>query len=187
MTMNLDELAIQFKTDKSSKVHNYCKRYDIHVSPFRNDPITLVEIGVKNGASLKMWEAYFPNAQIIGVDINEDCKRFAGGRISILVGDQADEGFWIDFLEDHPTIHIVIDDGGHTSEQQQITMDVLYPHTKLFYCVEDLQVAHIRRFTNEDYALTTEVLADVAAGMHRTGTPSEFHAYPGLCILGGLY
>lgn len=182
----LDELALKYGTDKSSGVHNYCQYYDNHFSPLRNERFTLVEIGVKNGASLKMWEEYFPNAKIIGVDIQKECARFRTERISIEVGDQSDEGFWEEFIIKYPEVSIVIDDGGHKSDQQQITMEYLYTEFTTFYCIEDLQVAHYNRFRSPDFAITTEVLADMFIMMHRTAIPNELHSYPGLCILGGL-
>jgi hypothetical protein len=33
----------------------------------RHLPIKLLEIGVENGCSIKMWEEYFPNGEIYGL------------------------------------------------------------------------------------------------------------------------
>src|ERR1035437_6331525 len=63
----LDRIALQFGTDKF--VHGYTPYYERHLGLLRFEPITLLEIGVWDGASLRTWEAWMPEAQIIGVDI----------------------------------------------------------------------------------------------------------------------
>ena len=55
----LDELALIFKTDKSSKYHNYTKYYEKYFEKYLNENINLLEVGVANGCSLKLWEKYF--------------------------------------------------------------------------------------------------------------------------------
>lgn len=77
--MTLDELAIQFNTDKSSLDHQYTQFYQKHLGHL---PLNkLIEFGIysmglpsdydKSGASLKMWYEYFPHAQILGVDLHD--------------------------------------------------------------------------------------------------------------------
>jgi len=85
-------------TDKEG-AHSYTAAYDGHLGRFRDQPITLLEIGIggyadpaKGGASLRMWKTYFPQAQIFGLDI-EDKSGLAKERITILRGDQGDPAF----------------------------------------------------------------------------------------------
>lgn len=66
--MDLRKLAKKHGTDKS--VHGYCPHYERRFAGWRHKPITLLEIGVDAGASMRMWRDYFPNAKITGVDIN---------------------------------------------------------------------------------------------------------------------
>lgn len=84
----LDNLAIQFGTDKSSLYHNYTEKYERFFHPWKHRKLNILEIGIYEGASLKMWEAYFPNAQIWGMDINPQCKNIESPRIKVLIGDQ---------------------------------------------------------------------------------------------------
>ena len=76
-----------------------------------------------------MWKAYFgQNARIIGVDLEAACKKYSEPGIDIFIGDQSDRSFWKSFREHVGAIDVVIDDGGHTPEQQMITMEELLPY-----------------------------------------------------------
>jgi cephalosporin hydroxylase len=41
--------------------HSYIEKYEEILAPYRDRPITLVEIGVESGGSLAMWAEYFAN------------------------------------------------------------------------------------------------------------------------------
>jgi hypothetical protein len=58
--VSLDGLGLKHKTDKASVLHNFLHFYEHFLAPMRLAPITLLEIGVYNGGSVKMWEEYFP-------------------------------------------------------------------------------------------------------------------------------
>ena len=76
-----------------------------------------------------MWRTYLgAQAHIHGIDIEEACRVYEADRITISIGDQANPDFWQRFLADHPRIDIVLDDGGHTPEQQITTLRWLLPH-----------------------------------------------------------
>ena len=53
-------------------VHNYPVAYEEMFEPIRNKVQNVLEVGVAGGWSLKIWEEYFPNATIHGVDIDPD-------------------------------------------------------------------------------------------------------------------
>ena len=78
-------------------VHRWRHYFDIyhrHFSRFRGETITMIEIGIFNGGSLRMWKNYFgPNATIVGVDINTGCKKYEEPGIEIVIGDQGDPKF----------------------------------------------------------------------------------------------
>jgi len=79
----LDELGLKYRTDKSSGGHNYLTLYERYFAPIRSERVKILEIGVLNGASLAVWEEYFPNGTIIGADINNAVRRFARPRVEI--------------------------------------------------------------------------------------------------------
>lgn len=110
------------------KWEHYFDIYDRHLSRFRGQDVRLLEIGVAGGGSLGMWREYLgPSAQICGIDVDAECKRFEGNGIEVVIGDQGNPAFWDSFLHSHEAIDIVIDDGGHQPEQQAVTLEALLP------------------------------------------------------------
>lgn len=157
--MTLDELAIKYGTDKSSKCHNYTPVYEQMFEPVREEPFKILEIGVATGASLRTWLEYFPNAEIHGIDISLEQMNepmLNSERLTIHIGNQNDKEFLdnigIDF-------DIVIDDGSHQVSDQIFTFKSLWPNTKLVYIVEDLYTSYLPRY---------------GGGYRRSGTAIEF-------------
>ncbi|CAH1789175.1 unnamed protein product [Owenia fusiformis] len=139
------------KSEKFGDVFKWNHYFDIyhrHFARFRNKEMTMLEIGVRNGGSLKMWRDYFgPGAQIYGMDIIAKSKRFENELegVKIIIGDQGNPRFWTEALKTLPKFDIVIDDGGHTMNQLKVTFDHLYDHVKLdggIYLAEDLHTAY---------------------------------------------
>lgn len=136
---SLDELGILQGTDKSSISHGYLRHYERLFRDLRHEPITLVEIGVARGASLKMWAEYFDRGTIVGIDIHPNCAQYAGGRCEVEIGSQADAGFLND-LGKRRRPHIIIDDGSHQADHILLSFRTLFPHLREggLYVVEDL-------------------------------------------------
>ena len=111
-------------------VHRWRHYFDIyhrHFSRFRGETITMIEIGIFNGGSLRMWKDYFgPNATIVGIDINPGCKNYEEPGIEVVIGDQADPKFLQTLSKQYPKFAVVVDDGGHRMEQQITTLEQLY-------------------------------------------------------------
>jgi hypothetical protein len=55
----LNDLGLKYGTDKSSSSHGYLDIYERHFCQMKDEPIRVLEIGIFNGSSLKMWEEYF--------------------------------------------------------------------------------------------------------------------------------
>lgn len=152
-SMDLDALAEHFGTDKCSRPvgklspKGYTIPYAQFLDPRREEPITLLEIGVYKGASLKMWEAYLPKARIIGIDIKDKCKQFETDRTKIFIGDQADSAFLESVVEAAGgSFDAIIDDGGHRAHQHKVSLQTLFPRMNPsgFYAIEDLHTAYHR-------------------------------------------
>jgi len=81
-------LAEKYGCDKTPSIlHHYTPLYDML---FRCRPVRRVlEIGILNGASLRMWRDYFPKAEIFGLEINPDVL-FAEDRIQTCQCDASD-------------------------------------------------------------------------------------------------
>ena len=59
----------KYKTDKHT-VHQYIQEYYEDVfSEYKDKSISLLEIGVLHGESLKLWSDYFSDIQLVGIDI----------------------------------------------------------------------------------------------------------------------
>ncbi len=146
--MDLYNYFLQQTEGEVYKWHHYFEIYERYFRPWRNKEFTFVEIGVWRGGSLKMWREYFgPKARIIGIDINPEAKKFAGNGIEIHIGDQASSEFWTDFLAKVGKVDIVLDDGGHTSNQQIQSFLSLYDSlsTPGVYFVEDTHSNYWKR------------------------------------------
>lgn len=142
-TLSLREISLIMATTK--RKHNYEPLYEAHLGPLRQHPIKLLEIGVMKGASIAMWERYFPNARIYAIDISPKCKRFESDRSRIFIGDQADRYFLrATVREIGDALDVIIDDGGHTMEQQRVSFDTLFEYVKPngFYIVEDIHTSY---------------------------------------------
>ena len=140
---NLDEIGINSGTDKSSKKHNYLSFYEIFVAPLRNKKVKVMEIGVFNGASLRMWRDYFPDGYVLGVDNKPHTLVHAGERIDVRHGDQNFPDGLANLAQEFGPFDIIIDDGSHLWHHQINTMKALLPLVKSggIYIVEDLQTS----------------------------------------------
>ncbi len=140
----LDAIAVEARTDKSSLVHDYCKKYEKIISFAREDKIRMLEIGVLNGASLKMWKNYFINAEIVALDINPICKVYEEDRVTIEIGNQSDPNFLKRIGEKYKEFDFIIDDGSHIQNDVITSFEHLFPFLKpsCLYIVEDVVTSY---------------------------------------------
>jgi len=137
----LYRMFLEHKGDDLFKWHHYFAIYERYFARFRDQPISLLEIGVRGGGSLALWRQYFgPRARITGIDIDPACVEFRSEGTEIFIGDQVDRKFLADVADQRGPFDIVIDDGGHTTRQQIVSYEALFPHVKDggVYLVEDL-------------------------------------------------
>src|ERR1700712_2107712 len=88
---DLDAIGTRWGTDKSALGHNFLVFYEKFLNGLRNrGNLRVLEIGVYSGASLRMWEEYFPNAVIVGLDINPEARVHASPRCPVVIADQSD-------------------------------------------------------------------------------------------------
>ena len=133
----------------SNKHSSYFQTYGELFEKYRGKPITFVEIGVFSGGSLFMWRDYFgPQARIIGVEFNPDAVRWREHGFEIHIGSQSDPAFWKQFFESVGPVDLVLDDGGHTYEQQISTVHYCLPHLKDggMIAIEDTHTSYFKDF-----------------------------------------
>ncbi len=105
------------------KWEHYFEVYETWFHKYRGKSVNILEIGVYQGGSLKMWKKYFgEKAKIFAIDINPDCKQFETDDIKIFIGSQEDREFLRQVKQELPPIDILIDDGGHTMIQQIVKL-----------------------------------------------------------------
>ncbi len=150
LARELDAIVLKLGTDKSSFSHDYLNVYERFFCHRRNEPLKILEVGVFNGASLKVWEEYFPNGKIVGADIEENTRRFAGGRVEIEIIDQSNLEDLVRLGVRHGPFDIIIDDGSHIWDHQITTLRTLFPFLKDggCYVVEDLETNYGPYVTN---------------------------------------
>ena len=123
------------------KWSNYGDIYDKHFAPYRDQQINILEIGVLKGGSIRIWEKYFPRANIFGIDIVEECKQYESDRTKIFIGDQSDVSFLRNVKAKIPRVDILIDDGSHRAKDQKATFEEMYYHVRKpgVYLIEDIE------------------------------------------------
>jgi hypothetical protein len=142
-----EELREYFERNPGRRINkwlHYFEVYDRHFRRFRGTDVHLLEIGVQHGGALQMWRWYFgENARLFGADIDPRCEEVGDG-VPISIGDQSDREFLGRLKLEIPRIDLLIDDGGHTMEQQLVTFDELFPHVTEngVYLCEDVHTSY---------------------------------------------
>ena len=156
------------QTYNAKKEEHFIEAYKKHFSGL--NPKRVLEIGVQHGGSLKIWRDMFPEAEIVGVDIDQECKQYEGERITVHIGDQKD----VKFLESLGDFDIIIDDGGHTMTQQQVSMKWLLPQLREggVYVIEDLHTSYWEQFRDIGHS-TIEEIKSLVDDLHEYADKSE--------------
>ena len=147
MTLWSQYVAHQGRT--IDKWTHYFPAYESHFARFRNRPVNFLEIGCGAGGSLQLWKGYLgPLAQIIGVDINENCRKWEEAQVAVRIGDQKDTRFLDELIKEFGTPDVVLDDGSHQMADVTASFRYLYPRVAPdgVYVVEDLHTAYWDEF-----------------------------------------
>lgn len=164
----LSDYFINNRNGDIHKYHHYFPIYHKHFSRFRGSPVNVLEIGVAQGGSLKMWKEYFgKEANIYGLDIDPEAKKYENKEegIHICIGDQGDRDFMERLMETLPEITVLIDDGGHTTLQQTTTFLACYD--KLaddgVYLCEDLHTNYWSPFIDTKETFVEYIIGHIHA------------------------
>jgi len=150
------------------KWHHYFEIYERHFKKYRDTECVILEVGVSMGGSLEMWKDYFgERAQIFAIDIEQECKRFEDQHVSIFIGSQSDRVFLKDLKKKIPKVDILIDDGGHTMNQQIVLFEEMFDHINNdgVYLCEDTHTSYWKEYgggfrKRESYIEYTKGLID---------------------------
>ena len=143
----LQQIGMKYETDKAT-AHHYCDFYERELTNFR--PLKILEIGVLNGASLRMWHEFYPGAIVIGIDF-EKCAPVDG---CVVLHADATDLFYLEVLFANHQFDLIIDDGSHFTKDQQIAFHYLF-NQKLrpggYYIMEDVHTSFIPAFVNSTF------------------------------------
>lgn len=174
MTTELCKLAQKYNVDKCPRVdskyptHTYTPEYDLLLRSQTNNVRNMLEIGIGNiplmspilnnyvpGASLRMWQEYFPHAKIFACDIERDvlinCER-----IKSFYCDQNNVPSLLNLYEQivaaggDKVFDLILDDGSHQKEHQLTSFFVLWNFVKPsgIYIIEDIHMDHLDYFAS---------------------------------------
>ena len=115
-----------------AKWEHYFEIYERYISKYCDQPVNYLEIGVQAGGSLELMRNYLgPQAHIVGIDIDPACAAIAGNGFNIHIGSQEDPEFLKSVGDQHKNFDIIIDDGGHTAQQQITSFETLWPYLNI--------------------------------------------------------
>jgi cephalosporin hydroxylase len=141
-----------FYSHQGNLIHKWDHYFDIYekyFSQYRGKPVNMLEIGISHGGSLQLWKKYFgAHVHVYAIDINPDCKKLQEENTTIFIGSQTDKEFLQQVSDQIPAVDFIIDDGGHTMEQQIVSFEMLYMKVKEggVYIVEDTHTSYWDQF-----------------------------------------
>jgi hypothetical protein len=116
--------------------HSYIEVYEKEMSKLKN--ISILEIGVQFGHSIKMWQEYFENSWVGGIDINLN-NLFFDNLDNVFLCDGTDKG-QVNKTLGNKKFDYIIDDASHTLKDQILSFDIFYSRLKKGgkYFIEDV-------------------------------------------------
>jgi hypothetical protein len=159
MRHSLTQIFQLHNTDKHP-YHHYGDIYTSLLNPIRDISTSILEIGIQNGASLRVWRDFFPYANVHGIDIQEQAA-ISELRIESHIFNQSDARRLFDLGWRKGPFDFICDDGSHQFSDQVTSLLNLYPFlhpSHGIYVIEDVQ-------SNE----AADCLLDMGAKIYRTG------------------
>lgn len=141
----------RYDTDKEGvgpQFHSYCRNfYDLNMRAYRDLPISLLEIGVFRGGSMKLWRDYFTNpAELVGIDIDlsavpDDIRK--DPKIRLIKQNAYSE----ETAKSLGSFDIIIDDGPHTFDSLVSLITLYAPKIKYggWMVIEDIRYTNWNR------------------------------------------
>jgi len=184
LNTTLHNMAIETLTDKWRNC--YTDYYAKWFESVRYEEFKILEIGVERGYSIRLWNKYFPNSTIYGVDNGRICNKSTMESLNECDGivtdylDQSNREDLQKFIDKHGgDFDIIIDDGFHYQEHQQISFGFLFPYLKPggVYIIEDViipsekfkNVSKSKRWGIEDNVNFTDATLNVLLNFISTG------------------
>ena len=151
-----------YGSDGNRKPIIYLAEYERLFGPMRNAPLRLLEIGVRHGASMFLWAGYFPNATLVGVDIDKKPKNFPNDRRIHFIQGSQDDPVTLDRCVSLAggQFDIIVDDASHVGRLSAASFAHLFPQALKpggYYVIEDICTAFLSDFPDSEQFNPPEV------------------------------
>ena len=166
--IGLDNLFINYGTDKSSKSHNFSKFYTRHLNGIKNKKINILEIGAAGGASAASFIHYFKKSRVFCIDVNLTLVVYKSKKINYFGLDSSNEKMLSKFIKKISQnfsvnkFHIIIDDGSHLLSDQLFSLNYFYKYltNSGYYIIEDYKFSNYFKRNKNVNELTLDKLID---------------------------
>ena len=158
--------------------------YEELLAPWRERPVRLLEIGVRQGGALLTYARWFSDARCFGLDLARPPRAFSfladqlglADRVSFFLGDQAEPPAALSDLD------IVIDDAGHLYAPTRAALLALWPRLRPggLYVVEDWQAG---QWNEEKYGADGGLRALLHQCLDELANPSLLPALARVLVL----
>lgn len=162
--MSYQEIFDSWKGNNLHKWLHYIPIYEELLSRYEAyADLKLLEIGVQRGGGCLMHRKRFPKAFIVGLDIDPHCQKVEGCPDILVIGDQSSQNDLNQLVKVGP-YDIIIDDGGHTPDQQITSFYGLWSSLNIggTYICEDIFTNAVPGYTASRYGIT---FIDLAKGL----------------------
>lgn len=122
--MSLERLVDNSRTDKNTR-HSYLPLYQELLVSKKETAKNVLEIGIGYGESIKLWNIFFTNAHVYGLDIMHMNQVWDGiknnNKITLYTSTDAydNDFFKTSFLDKNIKFDFMLDDGPHTLESMK--------------------------------------------------------------------
>jgi hypothetical protein len=122
--MSLVEIVDNSRTDKNT-VHSYLPLYQQLLIKKKETARNVLEVGICNGGSIKLWNDFFTNATVYGLDIMhmndlwEEIKNNEKIKLYTSTDAYNKECFTTNFLNKNIKFDFMLDDGPHTLDSMK--------------------------------------------------------------------
>jgi len=127
------------------KMDHYLDIYDKLLRDWQGRDVSFLEIGVYKGGSIRMWRDFWgPKSTVTFLDIDPACAALQLDGTKVEIGDQTDTAFLKRIAETYGPFDMIVDDGGHKMDHQNVSFRELWPHLKDrgLYIVEDTHTSY---------------------------------------------
>lgn len=139
---------------ETDKFHHYMEVYGNYINALVDQEINILEVGVRDGESVRLWKSFFKKANIVGIDINPSCKKHEEDRIKVIIGDQNKKETFDEIS--NMKFDIIIDDGSHVGHHMTNTFDYTFDDLLAdggLYFIEDTAMVFHPYFCGEQQNL----------------------------------